>query len=1403
MLVPARVTAGSGHWQKEESTTPPDLRPFAYAPGTTLRFDRYTIEDGLSQSVAKCLLHDSQGFVWIGTEDGLNRFDGYTFTIYRPDPDDPDSLSNANVTALYEDDSGELWIGTYGGGLNRYDPVTGRFTAYRHDPGDANSLSEDQVLAVHGDSTGAVWAGTRDGGLNRLDPVTGQWQRFGHDPDQRSSISSNTVRAIAEHPAGTLWVGTAGGLERLDLKTGAWRSYHHDPDDPTSLTSSSITALSRSSPGYVWIGTAGGLNRFDINVEIAIHYEVRPGSQQSLSDSVVRSVLEGSSGEIWIGTDAGLDRLDLNAGTMSHYRYDPSDPHSLGSSAVRALVQDRAGGLWVGTYGGGLNRHDPLTEQFAHFRHDPSDGNTLSNNSIWSIHQDPTGVLWVGTSGGGLNRLGPSLSGWRHYRADPENPLALSSDSVTTIYRDESGALWLGTQGGGLNRLDPATGLFTRFQSQANQPDSLSSNYVWVVRGDRSGALWVGTTSGLNRMDPRTEEFTRYYHDPDDPSSLSGDDVGSIFIEQSGLMWVGTHDGLNRFDPATGRAVRYQHDPDDPSSLSHNIVFAIHEDREGALWLGTWGGGLNRFDRESEIFTRYRVRDGLPNDVVYGILEDEQGHLWLSTNRGLSRFDPSTETFRNYDARDGLQSNEFNFGAYHRGEGGQMFFGGINGLNVFDPKDLRDNTYVPPVALTSLNPSGGPANATAPPPARTFAAFEWPDNDFQFEFAALSFHQAEDNRYAYLLEGYDKDWNWIGARRSGGYTNLPGGDYILRLMGSNNDGYWNEEGKALTITIVPPFWATWWFRGALALALAAIVAGVFALRVRSVRRQSLDLERQVASRTKELSALNAIAIAVSSSLDLDQVLADALDKTLEVMSIEAGGIYLLQRMCCEEEGGLLTVAVHRGLDPELVESIDNLVVGEGLSGRVVQTGEPMQVRDVGGDPRLTRSMVRDSGFNSVAITPVVARSVPLGTLFVMTRRRTEFSERDMELLSSIGGQIGVAIENARFFEAQQHRAEQFRVIAEVGRRVTLHLGIEEVLTQIVRLVQKAFGYYHVAIGLVEDGEVAYHVGAGPLWDSPGFSMRPARLKIGEEGISGWVAAAAEPLLIPDVSAEPRYVPMEGCETRSELAVPIIVKEEVIGVLDLQSDKLDDFDDTDVNVFQSLAHQAGAAIENARLYAQAQQAAVVEERGRLARDLHDAVTQTLFSASLISEAVPAAWAMDREEGAELLEELRMLTRGALAEMRTLLLELRPAALIETDLGDLLRQLGEAASGREGLPVEVTVDGQCRLPSEVHVALYRIAQEALNNVGRHARARNVQASLSCVGPGKDGAVAEGDITRVTLRIGDDGRGFDPDRVPPNHLGLGIMRERAEKIGAELTIETEPGAGTTVTAVWQGTP
>jgi two-component system sensor histidine kinase ChiS len=844
----------------------------AMGPGQTIKFERISVEHGLSQSTVACILQDSRGFMWFGTAEGLNRYDGSGFKVYRHDPQDPNSLGHNQVTALAKDREGMLWIGTDGGGLDRLDLQRDTFTHYRHNPGDPASLAEDVVLSLLVDRDGVLWIGTGEG-LDRLDRATGDGQaaRFIHhqnNPADPHSLKGGTIESIYQDREGMIWVGTNGsGLNRLDPTTGRFTHFQHDANDPHSLISNYLVgAMYEDQTGDLWIGTFEGLDRLDRQTSRMVHYQHDANDPHSLSNNRIASLYQSPSGLLWVGTyGGGLETLDPATGHFVHYRSIPRDPDSLSSNLVLSLYEGQVGVLWIGTAGGGANHVDPLAERFALFQNDPDDPNSLSNNVVLSILQDRQGNLWIGTLGGGLDRFDRETDAWRQYRNDPADPHSLSNNNVTSLYEDREGALWIGTLGGGLNRFDRRVERFTQFPSDPQDPQSLGNPFVYSILEDREGRLWVATDEGvhggLHRFDRETERFIHF------PHGLSSNWVRALYEDRSGVLWISVVDaGLNRFDPITESFDHYQHDPNDPNSLSHDSVTSIHEDREGMLWLGTGGGGLNKLDPESETFVHYTVKDGLPGDVIHGILEEGAapgggpdaggGYLWISTNNGLSRFDPRTETFRNFDASDGLQGNEFLARAYHKSSSGEMFFGGVNGFNAFYPDRVRDNPHVPPVVLTSVRQNGKDVGLRTAVEHAQEVRFHWPDNSFEFEFAALNYIQPGKNQYAYMLEGFDGSWNYVGSRPYGKYTNLPGGTYTLRMKGSNNDEVWNEEGSSLTITIVPPFWATWWFRGIAILALLGVAISGYWLRVRSIEARSRKLERQVVERTTELSMAN-------------------------------------------------------------------------------------------------------------------------------------------------------------------------------------------------------------------------------------------------------------------------------------------------------------------------------------------------------------------------------------------------------------------------------------------------------------------------------------------------------------------------------------------------------------------
>lgn len=526
--------------------------------------------------------------------------------------------------------------------------------------------------------------------------------------------------------------------------------------------------------------------------------------------------------------------------------------------------------------------------------------------------------------------------------------------------------------------------------------------------------------------------------------------------------------------------------------------------------------------------------------------------------------------------------------------------------------------------------------------------------------------------------------------------------------------------------------------------------------------------------------LNEIASVVSQSLDLEEILCSALEMVLRATNLDTGGIYLY-----DEKTRLLTVAAQHGFNPEFISEIDNLEMGEGFSGKVLESGQPLVIQDVSLDSRLTRQVVKQEGLKSLVVVPLCSKGKALGTLFLASRDLRNFNQDEVKLLISAGQQIGVAVDNASLFRAQQRRAEQFRVISEVGRQITSIMDIDQVLEQVVNLIQKTFGYDHVAIATIEEDFAVYRVGAGRLWEDPSFNFNPSRLKIGAEGVTGRVAASGDMLYLPDVRKDAGYVDMKGSNTLSELTVPVKVKGKVIGVLDVQSDRLNAFDKSDQVVLQSLADQAAVAIENAQLYKQAQQLAVVEERNRLARELHDSVTQALYGITLHAEAAFRQLnASQKDLANEQLAELRNTAQEALREMRLLIFELRPSVVELQGLIPALRARLEAVEERAGMGVEISVDENLDLSDKIQDGLYRIAQEALNNALKHAKANHINLSL------------QGTLAKVTLKISDDGIGFVPETaVEGGGLGLDGMNERAELLGGNLTLISNPGSGTTV--------
>ena len=791
------------------------LAPVLRAQKGHVRFSYIGQERGLSQGNVMDMAQDRLGFLWLGTQDGLNRFDGYDFKVFRHDPDDPGSLSDNHIQTLLIDRDGLLWVGTHAGFLIRFEPRKELFTRYGVNVEGDYTTRNKPVHCLLESRNGMLWVGSETG-LYGFDPRLQEMSSYRLEGENLGRVSS-----LLEEPSGSLLVGTKRGLLRFDPQSGQFSPL--DADVTGNLATERVHALLEDKRGRIWAGTAGGLYLLDPAVGPDFRYRGNSGS----SVRNVYTFLEDRDGTVWAGTAGGLARLDPHSGWTTTYAANVADPLALQHPKVISLLEDRVGNLWVGT-GNGLHHYDRGTENFVTYRHDPSDPASLGNANVFSVLEDNQGNVWVGTEDG-LDHLDPVTEQVTRYGHDPDDQGGLVDGAVISLMEAADGDLWVGTTQG-LNRLDAGTGRFTRYLPDPDHLASPENDTVRCLYQDRTGTIWIGTGGGgLHSLNDETKELHHFRNDPLDPNSLSDDRVNGLLMAGQTTLWVATQGGLNRFD-TNGSFTRYLHRPEDPTSLGSDWVLSLHEDRNGHLWVGTNGGGLHLLQPEQNGFRGYRSRDGLPNNTVYGILSDDLGMLWLSTNQGLSRFDPKRESFESFGFHDGLQGDEFNQGAYARGKSGRLYFGGNRGLNAFYPEHLNKNDEVPSVVLTSFqidHRSAGPEDlrSSSPPDEvieyRERMVLNHGQAALNFSFAAPCYSLSPKVAYAYRLEGFDRDWvTTTTNRRTASYTNLGSGTYWFRVKASNREGVWNEEATAVEIRILPPWWRS---PGAYALYVIAMI----------------------------------------------------------------------------------------------------------------------------------------------------------------------------------------------------------------------------------------------------------------------------------------------------------------------------------------------------------------------------------------------------------------------------------------------------------------------------------------------------------------------------------------------------------------------------------------------------
>jgi PAS domain S-box-containing protein len=802
--------------------------------GKGLRFTRLSTDEGLSQTRVIQIVQDDQGFMWFGSQYGLNRYDGYTFKVFKHEPGRTSSLSGVFIYSLFKDRTGTLWVGC-DEFLDKFDPVTETFTHYRIDTTGAQGETVP-VTNISQDHTGRLWLSTSRG-LYRFDPSTGRIIRYRHDPNNPSSLSSDDIRTTGEDREGTFWVGTSEGLDAFDRDTE--KVTLHVP-----LQNLSGTSFYEDRFGAFWIFqiTGGGLAVFDRKTNTLTHYSFHEGHLSDALMTGAMTMLEDRDGTLWFGTFGdGLVKFDRQERKFIRYRNDPANPDSLGEDNVATLFQDREGNIWAGLHMMAPNRFSTRPPLFEKFKHEPGNPNSLSGTMVNGIHEDREGILWISAINA-LNRVDRKTGQYTFYGT----AVSGVSPRPTAIIEDRLGFLWVGSDNHGLTRFDPKTGLFRTFRHSPTERFSLSSDRITGLFIDHAGTLWATTHNGLDRFDPATSHFTVHKLDQQSAAQI---DI-EVKEDPQAALWIGTHSsGLERFDPATGRfTASYKHNANDPTSLSNDRVNSVHFDHSGTMWVGTQEG-LDKFDPRTGKFKTYYEQDGLSGNGVSCILEDERGRLWLSTNNGLSVFDPSRQTFKNYSVADGLPGADLTgWGACFKSASGEMFFGGFSGGVAFHPDKVVDSPYIPPVVLTDFRlfdrhvtvGTGFPLSKSIGYSSALSLSHD--QKIFSLEFSALSYFNPATNRYRYKLDGLDRQWHEVGSnQRLVTYTTLPAGVYTFRVQGATSRGDWSEPGLELRVEILPPWWNTWWFRALCAAAFLGLLWSLYQVRIQRVRRQEKKL----------------------------------------------------------------------------------------------------------------------------------------------------------------------------------------------------------------------------------------------------------------------------------------------------------------------------------------------------------------------------------------------------------------------------------------------------------------------------------------------------------------------------------------------------------------------------------
>ncbi len=806
------------------------------------KFGIISIDEGLSSSSVNCIIQDSKGFLWIGTEDGLNRFDGYSFKVFRNRRGDKYSLSNNFIWSLFEDKSGNIWIGTDGGGLNKYDPVTDKFFRFAHDPKDPKSINSDAVQCVYQDALGNIYVGTWGQGLNLYDAKSNSFLSFRNNPQDKSTLSNDKVFCVFEDDHNNIWIGTdGGGLNLFDRKSNTFKRF---TSTSSTLTSNAITCIFQYSSSELYLGTSEGyLIKFNTSDYSSLNLNLKT-QQNSPSQNSIWKILDDPQGLIWIATmQEGIFILDPNTSVITNLKFDSQKTSGLSSNNLRYLYRDKTDNIWIGTLASGLNKINMQKSAFYKINLQSTAGQ-LTDNFIFSLCEDKVGNIWIGTLSDGAFKFNPSTNRINNY---PPNsaPRGLSGGIIRYIFKDKVGDLWLGTYYGILNKYSYLNDSFEQIDLDFNN-DNPDAKLVRVIFEDSDSLLWFGLNGngGVVTYDRKTKMFNRYSTSSKTASKLSGDEVLSICEDKDGFIWIGTYSyGLNKFDKRTRTFKHYQREENNLYSLPENIIPELYCDSDGNLWVGTYSSGLCKYDYKQDNFSIYTEDNGLINNSIFGIVEDGNKNLWISGSKGISKYNKKENSFTNFDYSFGIQKGDFNPSARCKTEKGWIYFGGVNGVTYFHPDSIKISSRNEKPTFTSFKVYNREINLLKSIAYVDTIILNYNDNFFSFEFVLPELTAPDKIQYAYQMAGLSDEWIKTGNSRFVNFTHLDPGEYFFKVKSTNIFGVWTENIKQVMVIITPPFWMTWWFRSMIILLFISTGPLIYYRRVTRLKKeQQIQIE---------------------------------------------------------------------------------------------------------------------------------------------------------------------------------------------------------------------------------------------------------------------------------------------------------------------------------------------------------------------------------------------------------------------------------------------------------------------------------------------------------------------------------------------------------------------------------